>query len=115
MSFFSKLGSIFQAAKGKTPEAVQQARQRGSSRTLWHVLHVVLLLGALAGLFVLNRVLKLDQMIPRSSEFLRNSWLPILFLLLYLLGWMIWGLWRLLRSSSAAADFPDIDQAWQEA
>ena len=46
---------------------------------------------------------------------LREGWLPILFLLVYLLGWLGWWLWRLLLADEEDSSFPDIDQAWDEA
>jgi hypothetical protein len=111
MSFFSKLGAVFQAARGKGEQLAPAARSGGA---FWIVVHVVVLLVGTVGLFFLGQALKLHEKIP-GSPFLRQAWLPILFLLLYLLGWMAWGLWRLLRSGDDSSQFPDIDAAWQEA
>src|SRR5262249_29612172 len=42
-------------------------------------------------------------------------WLPLVFLLLYAVGWLVWGLLHLLGPDSAPTEFDDISAAWSEA
>jgi hypothetical protein len=81
---------------------------------LW-TLHVLLVLAILFFLHWLNVALKLGLWIPLKNELLTNNWLPILFLLVYVLCWLGWWLWRLLVSGGDFAEFPDIAEAWDEA
>jgi IcmF-related N-terminal domain len=112
--FFQRLGALFRFGQAGSQQAQQQGSRVGGGRLKWRVLHVVLVLVVVVGLFFLNRALHLDRLIPRSP-LLRTSWLPILFLLVYLLGWMVWWLWRLVRVDEDQSQFPDIDEAWAEA
>ena len=50
-----------------------------------------------------------------SNPLLRRVWLPLLFLLFYLLGWLIRWFWGLMRAAPEESPFPDIDRAWEEA
>ena len=78
------------------------------------VLHLLVLVLILAGLWFLGWRLKLDRHIRVSSLWLREAWLPLLFLLFYILCWMGRSLWQLLSPDQLAADHPEIDRAWQE-
>lgn len=80
-------------------------------------LHVLLVIAILVGLYFLNKAYGLvpTTWVPSSIAFLRDSWLPILFLMIYVLGWLGWCLWRLLGAEEEVSDFPDIDAAWDEA
>src|SRR5205807_1568758 len=40
-------------------------------------------------------------------------WLPLLFLLVYLLTWLGWWLWVLLAAEEELSAHPDIDAAWE--
>jgi hypothetical protein len=98
-----------------TPVFDKEGLWRGISRTLRWIIHVVLLAVILVGLHFLNTpVLHLDQKIP-SIPILAQNWLPILFLLFYLLVWLAWGLSQLIVPEEIDSDFPDIDAAWDEA
>ena len=63
---------------------------RHISRGLRWAIHILLVVGAVIGLHYLNRYYDLGRYIPRE-RFLGDNWLPILFLLCYLLGWLAWG------------------------
>ncbi len=84
-------------------------------RWLLRVLHVVLIVGMLAGLGFLNAYLDLGSLLRVPAPFLRKVWLPLLFLLVYLLAWIAWWLWRWLSANPGETAFPDIDSAWQRA
>ncbi len=87
---------------------------RHISRGLRWAIHIILVIGAVIGLHYLNVYLKLGQLIPRTPS-LADNWLPILFLLCYVLGWLAWALYRLLVPEDIESDFPDIDAAWNQA
>lgn len=78
------------------------------------VLHFLLVAGILVGLYFLNQALGIAKHVPGIME-LGKFWLPILFLLIYLLGWLGWWLWKLLITEDEVSHFPDIDEAWSEA
>ncbi len=78
-------------------------------------LHVLVLVVALLILFALNHLLGIDRLIPLPSRFLRQAWLPILFLLMYALTWLGWWLWTLLFVDETVSSYPDIDAAWAAA
>jgi hypothetical protein len=81
-------------------------------RWLLHFLFLGVILGCLA---FLNHVLELESVLRVPSHALRRLWLPLLFLLVYLLMWVGWWLWRLVQMPKETSAFPDIDEAWQEA
>src|ERR1700751_5759548 len=72
-------------------------RPTGSARWLRTVLHVLVVLLILAGLFALNQLPAVLVLIPKR-RLLAHSWLPILFLLVYSLCWLSYWLWKLLVS-----------------
>src|SRR5262245_25227131 len=61
-------------------------------------LHVIILVAVLVFLYWLNDKLGLDTAVsgPRFAPEIRFYWLPILFLLLYVMAWLGWWLWKLL-------------------
>ncbi len=81
---------------------------------LWTV-HVLIVALILVGLHFLNQALGIDAAIPHRSRFLAENWLPILFLLVYVLAWLGWWLWKLLVTDDSYTEFPDITEAWEEA
>jgi len=98
------------------PVAGKARASKGLGTTLYWVIHFLLLAIILVGLYFLNdRVLNWDRYIPRTSRFLAKSWLSILFLLVYVLAWLSWWLFKLLAPDQHTSDFPDIDEAWDEA
>ena len=86
-------------------------RPRLSPGLLWG-LHLLLLAAVLVGLWFLQRFLKLTPNIGYGPRWLAQVWLPVLFLLTYLLAWAGWWLWRLLQEVPEESAHPDIDEAW---
>ncbi|HEY8506392.1 MAG TPA: type VI secretion protein IcmF/TssM N-terminal domain-containing protein, partial [Gemmataceae bacterium] len=84
-------------------------RPKLSPTTLW-VLHFLALAGVLFGLWYLHQRLNLDRFVP--VPWLQDYWLPLLFLLMYLLAWQAWWLWELLRAGGEASAYPDLDRDW---
>jgi hypothetical protein len=101
-----------QALKPPPPPAAP-LKARGAGR-LRVVLHVLVVVAVLALLFYLNQLPAVYLKIPRY-RLLSRSWLPILFVLIYSLGWLSYWLWKLLVAEEDGRRFPDIDEAWQQA
>jgi hypothetical protein len=80
------------------------------------LLHIGLLVGTLVGLWFLDWYLDLPKYL-RGPRWIRDNhlWAPLIFLLLYVLSWLTYWIWKLLRPEAETAEFPDIDQAWDEA
>lgn len=94
----------------------RDVRQLG--RTLWWILHVVLVLVVLGVCYWLNTYFNLGELLQAPTVFgirLKDFWLPILFLLLYTLAWLGWWIWQLLGPEEDQVEYPDIDEAWEEA
>lgn len=93
-------------------------RIRGSrTASLWFrwTMHVLVLAGVLVGLAVLNYALALETVVRSPWPALRSLWLPLLFLLVYVLAWLGWWLYKLLTTPPDESPYPDIDGAWYEA
>ena len=87
---------------------------RGWSPTVRRVVRAIILVTILVGLWFLQ------TRIPGAGtyfkqEWLKNLWLPILFLLFYALTWIAHAIWLLWMTEEDTSDFPDIDDAWGEA
>jgi hypothetical protein len=76
-------------------------------------LHVLCMLGVVAGLGYLNHSLHLDRLLLTPFPALRNWWLPIVFVQLYGISWLAWWLVRMLARSSGTTAFADLQRAWQ--
>src|SRR5260370_14375829 len=84
-----------------------------SGRGVRVALHLTLLAALLLSLVVLNRLLGLDRTLAGWGQLLRQTTLPLLFLIFYALCWVAWWLWKLL-STGEGAEFADISAAWEE-
>src|SRR5262249_51092796 len=107
------------AARAGTAQAAEQIRfKRFSSAVRW-VLHFVIVILVLVGLYWINQRFDLARVlnarVPGFPDIFYQFWLPLLGLLGYLLCWLVWWLSRLLGPARETADFPDIDEAWGEA
>ena len=78
-------------------------------------LHFVLVAGAVVGLYFVQTPGGLTEKLGRAPAIFKQFWLPALFLLGYFLLWTISWLWRALAPNQPATDFPDLDEAWDEA
>ncbi|TWT90079.1 hypothetical protein Mal64_04620 [Pseudobythopirellula maris] len=79
------------------------------------VVHVLLVVATLVGLWFLNNWLGLDKTVHAPSRLLRELWLPTLFLLGYAIAWVGFWTYRTLSEPDAASPFPDVDRAWRQA
>lgn len=80
-------------------------------------IHIAVIAVVLVVLQWLNSIYleELSRFFPTVPLRLRQIWLPILFLLLYTFSWLLRWLLSLLTPDEEASDFPDVDEAWQEA
>ena len=78
-------------------------------------LHFVLLAAILVGLHFVNQIEAVNRLVKSDYKWVRHEYLPILFVLLYVLAWLAWWLWKLLMPEEEGSVFPDIDAAWGEA
>ena len=116
MGLFAAIWNGFRQLLGLVLPFFSKARDlKGMGPQLRNVLHVVMLVVILAGLAFLNYALDFDKLLPVGWPPLRNNWAPLLFLLVYILSWLGWWLWKLLQPEEETSLFPDIDDAWAEA
>ena len=80
-------------------------------RLFLHLLVISLILGAL---WFVNEKFEIHKDIP-DPWWAAHVWLPLIFALLYALAVTGWWIYRLLMAEPEATDFPDIDEAWDEA
>ncbi len=118
MKIFKWIGSVF-AGLGRLflPMLSASGARSGAQKRpiLQWFLRLLILSLILVGLWLLNRYLGLDRYVRAPRNFLRQLWLPLLFLLFYILCWLGWSLWKLVGPDQLTSSFPDIDQAWDEA
>ena len=117
MALLRWLGDVLKKIVGIIFPIFAKARKSaGLSAGIRWIVHFIMLAAIVVGLFILNNeYLHVPGWIPGSLRFLAKSWLPILFLLVYVLVWVGWWLWKLLAADDEPTDFPDIDQAWDAA
>ena len=114
MPFRDALGAMFPMFAGRAASASTDAAKGRGPRIVKWVLHGLLLALILVGLWFLNGRLHLERNIRAPYRLLRETWLPTLFLLFYVLCWLGRALWKLLGPEQTAADHPDVDRAWEE-
>jgi hypothetical protein len=79
------------------------------------LLHVAAVITTVILLGYLNAQSRLDLVLLSPFPRLHTVWLPLLYLLMYGLMWLMWWLYRLLGPDNDFGEFPDIDKAWDEA
>jgi hypothetical protein len=109
--------TIWRIAALITPFFTQSRYLRGLGRGLMWVIHVFAVAAILAGLWwinhrYLNRMIKSPLLIRLHLE---DFWLPVLVFLIYILSWLAYWLWKLLGPEEDLIEFPDIEEAWEEA
>jgi hypothetical protein len=89
----------------------------GLGRGIRWAIHIAVVVGILVGLHYLNDYLGIHTKLTGHSypDWLRHNWLPLLFVISYILCWLGWWLWTLLVTEEEFAQFPDIMEAWDEA
>lgn len=102
-------------AKLAFPFFAKARELRHPGQRLRWVLRTLLLVTILVLLGIINEVADLERVLRAPLPILRKVWLPLLFLLIYVMSWLIWWLWELLTSEKESSAFPDIDDAWEAA
>jgi hypothetical protein len=97
------------------PVFAKAGELRGLTKKLRWVIHFALVAIILVLLTFLNYAFDLEKLLTPPLPYLRKVWLPLLFLQIYLLMWLGWWLWTLLVAEEASSDYPDIDEAWDQA
>src|SRR5580692_8423076 len=86
-----------------------------TSRNLWWVvlwiLHIVLVIAIVFGLYAINYRYHLETELLSPFPRLHQYWLPLLFVLVYVGGWLGWWFFKLLTDPRDGR-YPDIDAAW---
>jgi IcmF-related N-terminal domain len=89
--------------------------RRYAPALIW-TLRIIALVAFLALLWLANRVFQLHEILGRApNQFLQQFWLPLVGLVFVVVCWLAWWVWQLLRPEVEESNFPDIDQAWEEA
>ena len=81
---------------------------------LYGVLHAIVVILVTGGLGYLQWHFGLKKFVGYGPNWLRISWLPVMFALCYLLAWFAWWLWKLFQTDDEAARFSDLDACWAE-
>lgn len=117
MGFLAAIWNGFRQLLGLVLPFFSKARDlKGMGPQLRRLLHVVMVVLILVGLAFINYAFDLDKLLRAPGiPWLPRVWLPVLFLLVYVLSWLGWWLWKLLEPVEEASVFPDIDEAWAEA
>lgn len=85
----------------------------GLSRALYAVVHALVVVAILVGLYILNQNPEILRNLQISPPWLKHVWLPLMFLLPYALCWASWALWKAIVSTDIDSQHRDIDEAWQ--
>lgn len=116
MSFLVTIGTTLKEMAGLIfPVFAASGGGGGFSQRIRWAIHFTLIGLILVGLTFINNLLSLPKLLETPLPMLRVVWLPLLFLLVYLLSWVAWWLWILLGAEEESSHHPDLDTAWQEA
>ncbi len=102
-------------AKLAFPFFAKARELRHPGQRLRWVLRALFLVTFLVLLGFINELADLERVLRAPLPILRKVWLPLLFLLIYVMSWLIWWLWELLTSEKESSEYPDIDEAWDAA
>lgn len=116
MAFLNGLWGAIRGAVGLVLPLFDSGLAKRLGPTLWRILHVVMVIAIVLALWWANVYFHVDQRLPKvHPPWLADLWLPILFLLGYVICWLSWWLWKLLLSEEEVSNFPDLDEAWAAA
>ncbi len=101
--------------EAKTAQPPPEEKESVWWTVLRWVLHVLLVIAVLVGLYFLNWWLGLAKILRSDFPYLHAFWLPILFFILYILFWLGLWLWQMNGPEQVGLDFPDITSAWDTA
>jgi hypothetical protein len=115
MFLFRWIGSIFKAIGGLFVPMFTMARglAQPNQKTKW-VLHALLVLFTLLVLGFIQWYFDISRYITAPFPYLRQAWLPLVGLVLYINLWLLWLVWRLYDPKPGPSQWPDIDYAWTQ-
>jgi hypothetical protein len=87
----------------------------GLGRAVRWVLHALVLIAILVGLYFLSRFLRMENYLTKHGPWVQYNWLGFLFLLFYALCWLGYWFYSLLMAEEEGPEFPDVSSAWEEA
>jgi hypothetical protein len=96
------------------PLAGKAAGAPGLGRGVRWAIHIIVVVAIVVGLHFLNQWLEIYRYLT-DHPWLRRNWLPLAFVISYVLCWLGWWLWKLLATEDEHAEFADITHAWDEA
>src|SRR5438067_13053008 len=104
LAFLEKIATgfwtvIYRVITLVTPFFTQSRYLKPLGRGLAWVIHIAAVVGVLIGLWFVNQYFGLDVLVkpPRLRSLgIHKAWLPILFVLVYILSWLGYWLWKLL-------------------
>ncbi len=114
LAFFSWIWKGIKSIGGVLLPMFHAPKGRIAKSLRWP-LHIIVLILVLDGLYYLNYFFDLERSLRSPWPILHDVWLPLLFLLVYILGWLGLWLWKLLGPDHETSDFPDIDDGWHRA
>ncbi len=80
-----------------------------------YLVHVIILMLIFWGLWYLNKQKFVqDLLISKATKEIKEIYLPLIFALIYVISWLGYYWWKLFNRGDAA-EFPDIEAAWDEA
>ena len=78
------------------------------------LVHLIILAVILSGLWWLNSLPAVQNLLlVKANVFIQQIYLPLIFVLIYVLSWLGYFWWRLLNRGEAP-EFEDIQVAWRE-
>jgi hypothetical protein len=96
------------------PLAGKAAGAPGLGRGVRWAIHILVVVAILVGLHFLDRWLEVWKWLT-DHPLLKNNYLPLLFVISYVLCWLGWWLWRLLATEDEHTEFAEITEAWDDA
>ncbi len=115
MKLFAWIGGLFRGLWLVLFPMFASAGTPSGRAGIIRILRALLLVAILVVLWLLSRAFELERFVRAPFLILRTVWLPLLFVLFYGLCWLGAALWRQLGPERLSDEFPEIDQAWQEA
>ncbi|HMP59212.1 MAG TPA: type VI secretion protein IcmF/TssM N-terminal domain-containing protein [Gemmatales bacterium] len=116
MGIIARISTFFSYLLGLLFPVFASVREmRDIGPKMFWLLHFILLVAAVVLLYLLNQRIDMSQYLQGPLTFLRPIWIPVVFLTVYALLWVAGIVWRLLNVGEEASDWPDIDEAWEDA
>lgn len=115
MGLISRISSFFSYLLGLLFPVFATVREvRDIGPRLFWILHLILVATAVVLLYLVNQRQELHQALQGRYPAIKDIWLPLIFLFVYAIQWLVRVILRLMSTEDSSA-WPDIDAAWEEA